>query len=100
MKYMHNIDMDGNELQNVRLHPLEELPEKGKISQICYDTKRKVPCHFNGEEWVPMDQSGVSYGFYSLEVDADGNLWAVYPDGDTAPPFEFDAETGDLYFEV
>jgi hypothetical protein len=43
---------------------------------------------------------GGGYGFYSLEVDEDGNLWANYPDGDAAPPFEYDAETGNLYIEV
>lgn len=44
--------------------------------------------------------SGGGYGFYSLEVDEDGNLWANYPDGDAAPPFEYDAATGNLYIEV
>lgn len=52
------------------------------------------------ESSVSEGGSGGGYGFYSLEVDEDGNLWANYVDGDSPPPFEYDAETGDLYFEV
>lgn len=37
-------------------------------------------------------------GFFTLSVDADGNLWASSADGETAPTFEFDEATGDLYF--
>lgn len=35
-------------------------------------------------------------GFFTLSVDADGNLWAYSEDGE-APNFEYDAETGNLY---
>lgn len=39
-------------------------------------------------------------GFFSLTVDADGNLWAHAADGASAPPFSYDAETGELYYEI
>lgn len=35
-------------------------------------------------------------GFFSLAVDADGNLWAYSVDGN-APTFEYDEESGNLY---
>lgn len=37
---------------------------------------------------------------FNLEIDADGNLYALYQDGATAPNFEFDAATGNLYLVV
>lgn len=36
-------------------------------------------------------------GLFTLEVDENGNLWAIYP-GQDAPNFEYDSETGALYF--
>ena len=48
-------------------------------------------------------ESGISTpasGFFTLSVDADGGLWAHYaPDGE-APPFRYDAATGDLYYDI
>ena len=39
-------------------------------------------------------------GFFSLTVDSDGNLWAHAADGASAPPFSYDAATGELYYEI
>ena len=39
-------------------------------------------------------------GFFSLSVDAEGNLWAHAADGASAPPFSYDADTGELYYEI
>lgn len=39
-------------------------------------------------------------GFFSLTVDADGNLWSHVADGGAAPPFSYDADTGELYYEI
>ena len=36
-------------------------------------------------------------GFFTLSVDADGNLYAYSADEGTSPTFELDEETGDLY---
>ena len=50
----------------------------------------------------PQGQSGVlapSSGMFSLYLDPNtGDLYAEYPDGETPPAFEYDADTGDLYF--
>lgn len=37
---------------------------------------------------------------FQLEVDAAGNLYAVYQDGTTPPVFEYDSGTGNLYLVV
>lgn len=39
-------------------------------------------------------------GFFSLSVDSDGNLYAYVADGASAPPFSYDAATGELYYEI
>ena len=36
-------------------------------------------------------------GFYTLEVDGDGNLYVNYPDNETEPEFDYDEKTGNLY---
>lgn len=50
----------------------------------------------------PQGVSGVTApasGMFSLYLDpATGNLYADYPDGETPPAFEYDPETGSLYY--
>lgn len=50
----------------------------------------------------PQGESGVmapASGMFSLYLDpATGDLYAEYPDGSTPPQFEYDSETGNLYF--
>lgn len=37
---------------------------------------------------------------FQLQVDTDGNLYAIYQDGTTPPAFEFESATGNLYLVV
>ena len=50
----------------------------------------------------PQGESGVmapASGMFSLYLDpATGNLYADYPDGETSPAFEYDSESGNLYY--
>lgn len=50
----------------------------------------------------PQGDSGVmapASGMFSLFLDpATGNLYADYPDGSTPPAFEYNADTGELYY--
>ena len=50
----------------------------------------------------PQGESGVmapTSGMFSLYLDpATGNLYAEYPDGSTPPQFDYDEESGNLYF--
>lgn len=36
-------------------------------------------------------------GFYSLQMEPNGDLYVVYPDDETAPTFEYEKDTGNLY---
>ena len=46
----------------------------------------------------PRGEKGDS--LFTLQLDDDGNLWAVYADGGTPPQFEYEEDTGDLYLIV
>ena len=56
---------------------------------------------FKGDKGDKGDtgESGITApvsGFFTLSVDADGNLWS-YSESGTTPNFEYDSETGSLY---
>lgn len=36
-------------------------------------------------------------GFYSLQMESNGDLYVVYPDDETAPTFQYEKESGNLY---
>lgn len=80
--------------------------------QIAENTRqdmlnRVASGEFNGEkgeqgEQGPQGESGVmapSAGMFSLYLDpATGNLYADYPDGENPPAFEYNSESGNLYY--
>lgn len=37
-------------------------------------------------------------GLFTLGVDSDGNLWCYHSEGTNPPEFEYDSDTGNLYF--
>ena len=84
-------------LQVSRLNCEEQL----KILQRLEDGELKGE---KGDKGDPGAQgaSGImapSAGMFSLYLDpATGNLYAEYPDGSAPPAFEYDAESGNLYF--
>lgn len=48
-------------------------------------------------------ESGVTTpisGFFTLSVDTAGDLWAHYAPSDDPPPFQYDAATGNLYYDI
>ena len=48
-------------------------------------------------------ESGIAVpvnGMYTLSLDSNGDLYVNYPDNADPPPFSYDAETGNLYYEV
>lgn len=56
-------------------------------------------------KWRAMESGGGSssgggsYGIFSFDVDEDGNLYVVSAD-DISSAFEYDPETGDLYYST
>ena len=37
-------------------------------------------------------------GLFNMGVDPDGNLWVYHSDSDEVPDFEYDSESGNLYY--
>ena len=69
----------------------------GKDGKDGYTPQKNVD-YFDGAKG-DTGESGVVTpvdGFYTLSVDADGNLWVTSKDGNT-PNFEYDSATGNLY---
>ena len=69
--------------------PKGDKGEKGEKG----DTGEKGEKGDTGESGITSPVSG----FFTLSVDADGNLWSYSADGSTSPDFEYDSETGSLY---
>ena len=55
MLFLTNIDMDGNELQNVTIHNLDTKPSNPKAGQIIYDNTTNKIEYYNGTEWISKD---------------------------------------------
>ncbi len=76
--------------------------EANNIADILTD--KLEAGEFKGEKGDKGDKgdSGVmvpTSGMFSLWLDGEtGDLYAEYPDGSTPPQFEYDAESGNLYF--
>lgn len=78
------------------------------VEEVSQDLADRVASgEFNGAPGEqgppgPQGESGVmapSAGMFSLYLDpATGNLYADYPDGENPPAFEYDSESGDLYY--
>lgn len=59
----------------------------------------------NGEKGDKGDKGddGISIpasGMFSMSVDDEGNLWAHYLEQGSAPNFEYNSSSGDLYFVI
>lgn len=80
-----------------------EAPEPVNIRGPQGETGPQGPQGYTGEQGPKGDRgdSGVTVpidGFYTLWVDAAGNLYARIVAGGEAPPFSYDADTGNLYY--
>lgn len=56
MKHLSNLDLTGNELQNVVIHPLGTPPSGAKEGQIYFDSSAgdKKLYFYNGTQWVAI----------------------------------------------
>ena len=59
MKYLSNIDLTGNELQNAVIHPLGTPPSGPKEGQIYFDSTLgdKKLYFYNGTQWVAIQDT-------------------------------------------
>lgn len=59
-KFLTNIDLSGNELQNAVTQVLASAPGSPKEGQRYYDSTLKVERYWNGTEWVDLTESGTA----------------------------------------
>ena len=55
MLFLTNIDMDGNEIQNVAIQNLDTEPSNPKAGQIIYNSTTNKIEYYNGTEWISKD---------------------------------------------
>lgn len=58
MKYLTNLDLSRNELQNAVIQPLSGPPSKAKAGQIYYNSSDNLIYRYTGTQWGPV---GVVY---------------------------------------
>lgn len=58
MKYLTDIDLSKNELQNARIQNLAADPANGVVGQIYYNTTDKIMYQFDGTNWKPVGRQG------------------------------------------
>lgn len=58
MKYLTNIDLNKNELQNTVIQNLASAPSNPKAGQIYYNTVDKMIYQFDGTEWKSVGKQG------------------------------------------
>lgn len=54
MFFLTNLNLSGNEIQNVVIQPVATLPENAKEGQIIYNSKDKHLYCYNGSAWVEV----------------------------------------------
>ena len=64
--FLTSIDLNKNELLNVRLQNLASAPGSPAVGQTYYDTTDQTAKFYNGSAWIPFDASKVANGSISL----------------------------------
>ena len=87
---------------NDALNMVSDVTEKLETGYFNGPPGIQGPPGEKGEKGEKGDtgESGITVpvnGFFTLAVEADGNLWAYSAENGTTPEFEYDAETGNLY---
>ena len=76
-KYLTNIDLMKNELQNAVLQPLAVAPSNPKEGQFYYNSGDKVVYRYDGTSWGPIGvvyQQGSTTGAVITGLDESGNV--------------------------
>ena len=93
---------DGKDGKSITVVSVTESPDDNGENVVTFSDGKKLVVRNGGQGGRgERGDSGVTAplsGFFTLTVDEDGNLYALTADGDNAPVFEYDEETGDLYF--
>ena len=87
MKFLTNLDLSQNEIQNAVIQPLAAAPANPKLGQIYYNSSDSLLYQYDGAQWKPVGKGyelptatktalgGIKVGD-RLSVAADGTLSA------------------------
>lgn len=56
MKFLTNLDLSQNEIQNAVIQPLAAAPANPKLGQIYYNSSDSLLYQYDGAQWKPRRQ--------------------------------------------
>lgn len=56
-----DLDLNNNEIKNMRVHGLSNAPSNAKLGQLYYNTTAKILYQYDGTNWIPLDR-GIEVG--------------------------------------
>ena len=54
MKFLTNLDLSQNEIQNAVIQPLAAAPANPKLGQIYYNSSDSLLYQYDGAQWKPV----------------------------------------------
>lgn len=83
IKYLNNINLNRNELQNAVIHPLGTAPATPVEGQIYYNSTDDLIYVYDGTDWAPV---GDIHTIEANSINLNGTVSASTPGSSTNPP--------------
>lgn len=89
MKFLNNLNLNKNQIQNALMHPLAVAPSSPKEGQMYYNTNDKMLYYYNGTAWIGLNDIDLSE--YAKKTDIGNGTLTIQKNGaDIAPTFSAD----------